>query len=68
MKLDGRQGTVLLENPVGCQLFESAGDMQQKIAAIYAVSKKLSSSEGKLQPVTFSGDLDAFHGKTLYLL
>lgn len=67
VKLDGKVGTVLLENPAGCQLFTSAEHMQRQVGAIYGTSKKLSSAEGKLQPVTFAG-LDALHGKTLYLL
>lgn len=67
VKLDDKVGTVLLENPAGCQLFTSAEHMQRQVGAIYGTSKKLSSAEGKLQPVTFTG-LDALHGKTLYLL
>ena len=60
-------GTVLLENPAGCQLFFSAEHMQRQVGAIYGTAKKLSSAEGKLQPVTFSEGLE-LHGKTLYMV
>jgi hypothetical protein len=60
-------GTVLLENPTGCPLFSSAVEMQRKIGAIFATSKKLSSDEKKVQPVKFDS-LDELHGKTFYLL
>jgi hypothetical protein len=53
VKLDGKMGTVLLENPAGFPLFSSAEEMQRKIGAIYSTSKKLSSDEKKMQPVKF---------------
>lgn len=67
VKLDGQTGTILLENPVGRQLFNSAEELQRTVAAIYGTSKKLSSSEGKVQPLPFDG-MDSLHGKTIYLV
>ena len=60
-------GTVLLENPTGCPLFNSEAEMQRQIGAMFTTSKKLSSDEKKLQPVKFES-LDGLHGKTIYLL
>ncbi|KAK4015854.1 hypothetical protein OUZ56_030826 [Daphnia magna] len=68
VKIDGKMGTVLLENPSGYKLFDSSNDMERKIRVMFETSKKLSADEKKMLPVTFSDGLDGLHAKTLYLI
>lgn len=59
--------TVLLENPVGSAVFSSPDDLQKKLGQMFGTAKKVSTTQDKVQPVSFT-KVDDLQGKTLYLV
>lgn len=66
VQVDGRMGSVLLENPIGNGTFDSVGDLQQHVGAVFRTAKKLSTASDQLKPVV-AADLKTLNGQTLYL-
>lgn len=67
LKIDDTMATIAIENPAGMPAFSSAEDLQKKVELMFGTEKKLSTAEERVQPVNFK-NIDALHGKTLYLV
>ena len=64
VQVDGRMGSLLLENPVGNGTFDSVRNLEQQVGALFR--KKLSTASDQLKPVVAT-DLKTLNGQTLYL-
>ena len=64
VQVDGRMGSLLLENPVGIGTFDSVRNLEQQVGALFR--KKLSTASDQLKPVVAT-DLKTLNGQTLYL-
>lgn len=68
MQVDGKMGTVLLENPAGSPVSQSVQELQRHIGVMFNCRKQLSTASDKKELLKDGTSVIALHGKMLYLI